>query len=237
MNSQLKTVKMRQLILTVILLISVQNVSFSQTTNLSSNIAEDNEILSKYLGGQYSNTSSNIEGSPFLNEDFQNGMILFDGRALSTQLRYNVVREEMQVLFKKNEYSLKEGMDVNIGDKFYQKFEYKRDGKNYQGYFEVLSMAKDDSILLLRKDFKKIRPGQAAGAMRPAKSPKYVDHSNFYLKVGNSKPFEIHGRRKKFLKSLPEEYQEEVKNFMKENKLSARNQEDLLKVVDYLNSF
>ena len=198
--------------------------------------SEENEILTRLLGGKYSDVPSNIEGSPFLSEDFKNGKILYKDKIIPGRLRYNVVKEEMHVLLQGQVFVLKEGMKVEINDKPFYKKQYRKDGRNYLGYFEAISKVENRPVWLLKKHFKKIRPGQAAGAMRPAKSPRYVDNSDFYLKINDSEPFKIHSRSKKFLKSLPKDHQEKIKIFIKEKKLTSRSEEDLMKIMEYYNS-
>lgn len=198
-------------------------------------VLEENEILSRYLRGVYSGqNSNNIEGTPYLEDQFKFGAVVFNEKSVGAPIRYNVAREQMEVLFNDQNYLLQDGLEVKIVDRLYKKFEYKRDGKDYVGYFAVLTDI-SKSVVLLKKSFKKVRPGQAAGAMRPATSPRYVDNSEYYLKFRDSKPVQVENRKRKFLKPFPKKHQEEIKLFLKKNNYSPKNESDLVKIVNFYN--
>lgn len=199
-------------------------------------LEQNSELLNRYLRGLYTPDNSTIEGSPFLNDEFSDGGIIFKENILTAQIRYNVAQEQMEILLRGKKYALQDGFEVFIGGKKYKKLEYYRDGKKFLGYFEIITDPESKTAVLLKKSLKRVRPGQAVGAMRPATSPKYVDHSDFYLQLMNSRPIEVEGRRKKFLKAFPKEHRGMVKSYMKENKYSSRNEQDLIKIVSFYNS-
>lgn len=197
-------------------------------------VVDENEILSRYLRGVYSNNNSKIDGTPYLEDQFKFGAVVFNERSIGAPIRYNVAKEQMEVLFNDQNYLLQDGLEVKIVDKLYKKLEYKREGKDYLGYFAVLTDI-SQPVVLLKKTFKKVRPGQAAGAMRPATAPKYVDNTEYYIKINDSKPVQVEKRKKKFLKAFPKNHQEEIKLFMKENKYSSSDEADLVKIVIFYN--
>ncbi len=204
---------------------------------------EDDEIKSRYLRGSYTldESSSGIAGSPYLDKSFQNGLLFFDGKdPLQASLRYDVVKEQMQVYLGSNNYSvIQDKIYVRIGNQDFKKLNYKdRDNNFLVGYFNVLNPAYENGkLLLLEKPSKKIREGQEAGAMRPATSSQYIDKSDLYLKFPNSNTAIVAEQNtKKFLALFNKEQREKLKKYMDENDLKVKKESDLKKIVDYYNS-
>ncbi|MFD1079521.1 hypothetical protein [Longispora fulva] len=165
----------------------------------------------------YTDDLSNVDGSPFLNDTFLPGTIYFDNQNLYANVRYDVVKENMQVQLKNEEYILKYGIKVDILGKKYRQFNYRRNDKMMVGYFEVLTEGDSPALSLLKKPLKKLKEGQAAGAMRPAKDPRYVDKTDFYLSFESSTyAVPVERRTKKFIKIFPKEHQDQIKEFMNE---------------------
>lgn len=225
----------RILVFLGVILFTISGVSQNGSFKFDQHVIDD-EILSQYLQGVYSgeNSKENIEGTPYLEDHFANGLVIFNEKSVGAKLRYNVVREQMEVLFKNQNYLLKEGLEVKISDRLFKKMEYRRNEKDFLGYFEVLTDSSHPYVLL-KKPFKKLKPGQAAGAMRPATSPKYVDDLEYYLKLKDSKPVQVENRKKKFLKAFPAEHREEIKLFLDKNNYSPKNEADLIKIVNFYN--
>lgn len=208
----------------------------------SKNRSDTEEIMNQFLKGIKKNedASDNIDGTPYLKDDFLPAMLIFpENEPLQGMVRYNVAKEEMQIRIDEEGYRiLHPDVVVEFNNKPYQMMYYRGEDKTMDliGYFELLSPKQEDGVQLLRKHRKFVRRGRAAAAMQKAEPPKYVDKDDFYLKFGDSKPVMVESRTKKFVKQFPEEDQKEIKKFMKENKLKAKNRQDLLAVVHYYNS-
>jgi len=203
---------------------------------------EDNEIKSRYLKGSYSNneTLTNITGSPYLDKTFQQGLLFFEGNnPLQALLRYNVVKEEIQVFLENDTYAvIQDKVDVRIGHRDFKKLNFKdKKGNLLVGYFIILTPNfEENRLVLLDKPSKKIREGQEAGAMRPATASQYIDKSEMYLKFPKSNyaiPYEP--KTKKFLDQFPGDHQKELKKYMDENDLNPKKEHDLNKIIDFYN--
>ena len=166
-------------------------------------------------------------------------MLIFpENQPLQGMVRYNVAKEEMQIRIDEDGYRvLHPDVVVEFNNQPYKMMYYRGEDKTMDliGYFEVLSPKQEDGVQLLRKHRKFVRRGRAAAAMQRAEPPKYVDKDDFYLKFGDAKPVMVETRTKKFIKLFPEEDQKEIKKFMKENDLKAKNRQDLLAVVHHYN--
>lgn len=209
----------------------------------SKNRDDNKEIMNQFLKGIKKNTdlSDNIDGSPYLVEGFQPALLVFpENDPLSAEVRYNVAKEEMQVSFDDDSYrALHPGVVVKFNGVPFRMFTYRGDEANIDllGYFEILTPDyTNKDLILLRKHKKDVRRGRAAAAMQQATPPRYVDKDDFYIKFQDSNPVLVERSTKKFIDLFPEEHQEEVKDYMKENKLKSRNEQDLKSIVNFYNS-
>lgn len=203
---------------------------------------EDDEILSRYLKGSYSNTeSTGISGSPFLEKTFKNGLLFFEGHdPVQALLRYNVIKEEIQVLLDNDKYAvIQDKVNARIGNVDFTKFNFKdKKGNLLSGYFKVLSpQSEDNKLALLKKPSKKIREGREAGAMRPATASQYIEKSELFLKFPNSNfAVTAEGKTKKFLRLFPEDQQGKLKLYMEKNGLKPNKEANLIEIIKYYNS-
>ena len=207
--------------------------------------AQNEEMLHKYhlLKGDAIRVQKvddlNISGSPYYNNTFQPAYINFPKYApLLTMVRYDMVKEEMQVLIDKENYQvLEDNVTVKIKDRIFQKFDFIGFNKELNiGYFEVLQEdIKNASALLLRKHSKELNTNSRSQARGfPA---KYTEKTEYFLKVGNSSPAVIvHPRLSNFLIAFPYEHRGEIEDYIKKNKLNHKKEVDLFTIVEYYNS-
>ena len=226
----------------IVLLMSLTSVHAQWVPGGNSDHNE--EVINEYFKGIRKNIdpNDNIKGSPYLNEDFQNAVLIFPkGDPLAARVRYDVTKEEMQVQIDKDGYRiLHPGVIVKLNNKPYQMLSYRGDEKTVDliGYFEIVTpnIEGEDDVKLLRKHKKTVRRGKAAAAMQKATPARYVDKDDYYLQFGKMNPVQVERSTKKFVSIFPEEHQEAVKEFMKENKLNSKYEQDLRSIVNYYNS-
>ena len=184
-----------------------------------------------------------ITGSPYYKDDFQNGYLYFpDREPISAKVRYDVVEEEMQILFGPDDYRvLHDGIQVGMEDALFQKYSYRgtNKGESFLGYFKILTPddEKTNNLLLLEKHFKEIKSAKKTARMQRAIPPKYVQTSDYYLKFnGTNSAVVVERKLKDFLNSFPDENREALQAFIKDNKLKLKKEQDLLTIVEYYNS-
>lgn len=208
----------------------------------SMNRNDNEEIMNSYLKGIVKNeTPSNVKGSPYLNSEFQQAQLVFPKNdPLPAPVRYDVVKEEMQVQIEEGSYRiLHPGVIVKLGNSPFKMMTYKGENKTFDllGYFQILTPNYESQDLVLLKKYKKdVRRGKAAAAMQKATPPRYVDKDDFYLMFKDSKPVLVENNLKKFVKVFPEDHQDQVKQYMKENKLKPKRVNDLQSLVNYYNN-
>ena len=208
--------------------------------------AQNEELLHKYsiLKGDAiriadEEGSSKISGSPYLEKDFQKGFIYFkDHPALAADLRYDIVKEEMQLRMTDLEryQVLQDGVDVSINGVPFQKLNYRgEDGRTMLGYFEVLTAEHNEKpLLLLNKHYKHVKTGTRSEAR--GFPPKYVDKSDYFLKFKDARfAVPAESRLNNFLAAFPLEHQGELRSFIQNNKLKPRKSDDLQQIVTHYN--
>lgn len=206
--------------------------------------AQNQELLHKYhlLKGDVllipDDNARDFSGNEYYRNGFHSALVHFPKNPpLSAQVRYNMEKEEMEVLIEENNYQvLQDGIMVEIDNAFFRKYTYKTENNITSiGYFEVFKKDENQPLTLLKKHYK-----EAQTDFRSEKRgfpPKYVEKSTFYLKVGKVNPAVLlYGKLKNFLPLLAPETQNEMEFFIKKNKLKVRNQEDLITFVDHYNS-
>lgn len=213
------------------------------TSGTSTMNRDDNEeIMNSFLKGIAKNeTPTDVKGSPYLNSEFQQAQLIFpENDPLPAPVRYDVVKEEMQVQIEEGSYRiLHPSVVVNLENKPYKMMSYKGDNKTFDllGYFEILTPNYEShELVLLRKHKKDMRRGKAAAAMQKATPPRYVDKDDYYLLFKNSKPVLVENKTKNFVNLFPEANQDQVEQFMKDNKLKPKRENDLKSLVNYYNS-
>jgi len=206
--------------------------------------AQNQELLHKYhlVKGDAIRVSAidnlNVTGSTYFNNDFMPGSLHFPKAApFLTMVRYDMVKEEMQVLIDKENYQvLEEDVIVELYNKRFQKFDFIGDNKGINtGYFELLKPEeKEPGLLLLRRHSKELKTNahsQARGI--PA---KYVDKTELYIKPVGSHAMVVQSRLSNFLLAFPEESRSEIGSYIKKNNLNHKKEEDLKTIVDHYNS-
>ncbi|MBN2236061.1 MAG: hypothetical protein JW729_00790 [Bacteroidales bacterium] len=178
-----------------------------------------------------------IEGSPYLRNEFQNGYVLTSTniKYQDVPLRYNIYNDEIEFQMDDNVLALDNPdnyQEVAIGGDIFINCPIKGGSNNASSYFIRLNNQKK---LVLLKRF--------GIEFLPAKSPQgYVDAKpatfkkmpvSYYVKF-EGKPAEEIGNLKSLL-SLFGDKSTEMETYIKKEKLKLRNEEDLLKIISKYN--
>jgi len=179
------------------------------------------------------NLYAEIEGSPYLNTEFTDGMVCFrDSSALKLKLRYDIYASRM-------EYQIN-GVNYVIGNpQFLEKviigesvFVYMNtDGK--PGYFELLEPGR--CALLLKRTMIFVPeegPKPIEGIIKPAHFTRDADE--LFLSVNGGIPAEI--KNMKSVTAALHDHEAQVESFLENEKIKKARQENLIKVVKYYNS-
>jgi hypothetical protein len=181
-----------------------------------------------------------IEGSPYLDDKYVEGEILFgeSNKLAHTKVpvRYNVYQDLME--YQQNGKALaldpsKKIKKVHLGELTFIVEKYELDGKTKYGFLSVLDSGK---VTLLSKKMMKFQQplkGRALdGGDLPAKYSKLSDA--YFYKIGEGELKQV-GNLKELISTFPDK-QEELKQYAKQEKISPKKEEELLKLIRYYNS-
>jgi len=182
-----------------------------------------------------------IEGSPYLNDNFILGYIITkdDIKYVDIPLRYNIYNNEIE--FEKQEaiFALEDPLnytEIVIGRQtfIFSSYTSKKDTKrvNNSSYFEALNTNKE--LLLLKRYevlFNKPVPSKGYVDAKPAEFKKST--VRYYLKFGGAAAQEV-GSLKATLLFFGDK-SKDVATFVKKEKIKFRKEDDLLKIVAFYN--
>lgn len=186
---------------------------------------------------QTTSTDANaVKGTPYLDEAYVDGTILFANNTRNAPIRYNAHKDLIEytaggvarVLDPSN--TIKR---VNFGESTFVVEKYKDEDVTKYGYFTVLDSGK--AILYSKKavKFSPALKGRALdGGDQPAEYKRLPDA--FFFKVNGGEMTEI-----KSIKSLVAAFpdkNDELNDFAKKEKISPRKEAELLKLIQYYNS-
>lgn len=180
-------------------------------------------------------------GSPYYNEEFLSGKIIFKGTTIATNeiLRYNVSKEEFEIRDLSNPGGKivktvfrNEDISIEIGD---ESFEYISSEKNrLRGYFIPLVKGDQNSLYKkIKKEF--IASQKAVNSMASDIAAMYKEKEFFYLVDDKGTFIELPSSKNIRLNAFGNN-KKVVKEYAKKNKLNVKREEDLIKVVTFSNS-
>lgn len=178
-------------------------------------------------------------GTPFLNDEFVEGSLITTDSLMyqNVLLRYNIFKDEMEFKLKnENVYRVianpRNFLFINIDNLVFQYLAFSDKNRPAQGYFQIYSEGDCQVLMRIRTDY--AEPEGARG-FEKAKPPRFEEKRNtFFVKFGQQLPQEVRFTRKNIL-ALFGNKRNEVAAFVKDNKLSYRRADDLVKMADWYN--
>ena len=181
-----------------------------------------------------------VNGSPYLQDEFLFGVMttVDDVTIEGLKYRYDVFNDEMQFILKEDTASIIRPLtlrSLKFGEvEFIYDVYYTSDGNPAAGYFEILEEGRLSALLRRTKVMEYDEYVSNYGGGGGSKEYYFKEKKNLYIKLSNAIANKI-SNKKDFLALLPD-HLDEVKNYMKSNKLSVRKQDDLVEMVSYYNS-
>jgi hypothetical protein len=177
-----------------------------------------------------------IKGTPYLNEAYVDGTILFANNTRTVPIRYNAHKD----LIEYTAGGVARVLDpnatikrVNFGETTFVVEKYKDEGVTRYGYFTVLDSGK--AVLYSKKSvkFTPVMKGRALdGTDQPAEYKRLPDA--YFFKVAGGEMTEIKSI-KALVAAFPDK-QDELSDFAKKEKISPRKESELKQLIQYYNS-
>jgi hypothetical protein len=220
----------------LIMLAWLLNFSSAKTQAITGRNIDDHLLIKDSQKGLGLDVSKDTEGTPYLTETFAMGEVYLDKGKHTVPVRYNIYDDWIEYQQNDQTYVLDPNghiKSVRFDDQVLVVEKYNFKGKTKHGYFVLLDSGK---VMLFSKKVVTYRESQEAKALESGSTPaKYIRASDLYFyKVGNGELKKVDSL-KNMIASLPDK-QDELNQFAKKEKISARKEEELIKFVKYYNS-
>jgi len=224
---------------TLFLILSSFIVSYSQASYQIAQ-AVDFFRLNKMQSGDWSKSlsESDIEGTPYLNDDFIEGTIYTTSKFQYEEvpLRYNIFNDNLEFKTPEDQVLAVAAPEiierVQLGDDVMIYGPYSNAKKIRRGFFKVLEEGK--ASLYARQNVlfsDPVEPGAYKEA-EPAKFTRKPD--SYYIRIGNEQA-KLVSNKKELLAAFPD-HSDKIASFIKKNKVKPTKPEKLLALVQYYNS-
>ena len=182
---------------------------------------------------------STIEGSPYLNESYADAEIHYvKGNRTKLPARYNAYQDLIEYKQNGRSFVIDPATNIkkiNLGNETFVVDKLDENGKIKYGFLTLLDSGKvtllsKKSIAYAEAKLTKAMDGTEVNA--PAKFSKLPD--TYYYKIGNGE-LQKFKNIKKMIESFPDK-QDELTKYVKKEKISSRDEAELIKFVRYYNS-
>lgn len=186
------------------------------------------------VGSYNEETLPGRKGTAYLNPEFIEGVIaLKDGSRIEGKpIRFNLYTQQMQFIDEQDTLALAKPEEVEyirIADKVFVFTDYLYQGEHKSGYFELLE---DGDCRLLKRWtalYHELEEGDEPGTDSFYRSCRC--YLQFYMNPASC----VQKKRKDLAMSFASNG-DEVMDYMKDVKLKPKNEDDLVKIVEYYNS-
>jgi len=221
--------------------VTIQPQNYSMTISAPTIEPKMVEVIDGVAVMRYSLSSSRLNGSPYLTDEFIPGtMTTLDSTVIEGLLyRYDIYNDEMQFIIREDTASINKPLAVSsiqMDNKIFV-YEVYRVSEHLvaAGYFQLISRGRL-SLLFRRQlelEYDNYVPNYGGGG--GTKEFMLKNDDNHFVKLEGAAARKIY-KKKDFLNAIPEGSRNLIKRYMKEHRISVRKREDLVKLVDYYNS-
>jgi len=181
--------------------------------------------------------NANIEGTPYLNEHFTDGRLVYQDKMYrGLKLRYNIYEDhfefesEGEILYFDPRYT--EVDTVWMGEQKYIYATYNENNREKRSYMHLLHDGRTQ--VLTRMETILLQPEKAQG-YEDAKPARFREMpERMYVSIDGNPAVEFSNRRS--IDDVFPEYEEELTSYAKKNKLKFRTPDELVTLVRYYDS-
>jgi len=222
-------------------------IFFGMTTRISAQYElankpfMDDVRFTKIIDGSYRGNNlkiSDVQGTPYLNDQFEPGKIITpeDSVFSNIELRYNAFTDDIEFKQGENIFNIAYKTIVKkaeFGGKSFGCRSFEADGVNVRdGFFEILTEGKITLLARYQIKFLEKEEAQAFSDAQPARFEE-VDKQYFFISEGN--PAKLIPNKKGLLKIFGAK-SNDMDSYISKNKLSVKEDESFIKIINYFNS-
>ncbi len=224
----------------VFILVTVTSVVAHAQNDYSIRQAIDFFNINKAASGEWKNvlTQSDIQGSPYLEDEFINGDIytVQKEKYVDVPMRYNVYNDQVEFKIENGEIKALATPEVlekiKIGKHNLCYIPYLAAKKMKRGYFDQVTNGKASLYIRHRVIFKE---AEKPGAYKDAVPARFIkDSDDYYIRIGKEAA-EIVGNKKDLIEIFPDQ-KDKIETYIKKHKIRTSKVESLAEVVKYYNS-
>lgn len=230
---------MKKAIFPIVILVLIACNSFAQV-DYQINSAMDLYRANKMATGDFIQTitEEDIDGSPYLNDEFINGTIYTTSKLqyVDVPLRYNIFNDDLEFRTNNNQVMAMATPEiierVTFGEYELVYIPFASQKKMKRGYFKVV--VKGDISFYARPQILYQQPKEPAAYVdaKPAKFASKPD--TYYLRDGKNEAIKV-DKKSEVINFFPS-HNDEIATYIKKNKIKANKEDGLKKVVEYYNS-
>jgi hypothetical protein len=216
------------------ILVFIFGIGIFSTFTATAQIVQDTGNHSLMLIQTKNTADETVEGTPYLNDNFQPGTFTLEGKEPTNAfLRYNIVNEEMEIkteLHGEETYKLpvNNKATYQLGNEHYVFRNLKIDGNLVKGYFK--EHYNGEKVSLYEKLIATTsEPVKAQTAYQKDKPARIVIEERFFLMFDNENIEEVRLKAKDFKKALPDT--KAVNSYLSDNKV--KTVEDFAKMLEW----
>lgn len=230
---------MKKAIFPIVILLLIASNSFAQVDYQISS-ALDLYRANKMTTGDFSQTiaQENIDGSPYLNDDFINGTVFTTSKLqyVDIPLRYNIFNDDLEFRTNNNQVMAMATPEiierVSFGEYEMAYVPFASQKKIKRGFFKVVISG--NISFYARPQILYQQPVEP-GAYKEAKPAKFASKPDtYYLRNGMNEAIKV-DKKSEVIDFFPA-HNDEVAAFIKKNKIKTTKEDGLKKLVEYYNS-
>ncbi len=177
------------------------------------------------------------EGSPYMDEEFSEATVISSENQVfeKVPVRYNVYYDLFEVQMEEVVYNLKRGgivSKVTLSGHNFLYMTYNYQSGEGEGYLELITEGMYTLYKQYQVVFKEAEPAQPYQDAKPAMFQER--DPLFYIAYDDNQPVFIKNKRN--LMDIAGDNEKALKDFINDNGLKVRNEEDMVKAVEFLNS-
>jgi hypothetical protein len=200
--------------------------------------AQNIDLPTEYLQNNTSGKNSipaNVIGSPYFDDSWKFGTVYINETSFNRELRFNAFLDQIEMKEKGETTSLykRDYISAKIGEQNYLIEQYTVNSEAVrQAYFIELNKGK--ARLLIRKQKELLAAQEAASSYQTDKPPRFIDKEAYFLKIDDKPAIEIKLKEKDILTLMNRE--DELKSFIKSNKMKLKTEDEVIQLLTYYNS-
>lgn len=225
------------LILTLTILFNFVSVLGQQRSPVLT--LEGNSLRTNSYVAEIDASSNNILGSPYYEDYFAKAYV--SSMDTIVDVRYNVANDEMEIKIKDFVGKINKVdsllIKFEVSNRIYQNLSYDYNNERQKGF--LMAITKNQIVNLYVKQVIKLIPFQAESIsynkITEAVQAHYKNAEPIYFLDIKKSIIEMPSKKKELLKMFPNN-EKEIETFLKTNKISFKDEEDLILLVNYLDT-